>query len=123
MILQFNIKYLTYSVALLLTEVLIAVFVHDAILRPYGGDFLAVILLYCIIKTVLAGNSNVIALSVLLFSYILETLQYFGLVEIIGLAHSKVAKIIIGTSFEWIDILAYTLGILAVLIVEREIQK
>ena len=107
MTLQFNRKYLLYSIALFLIEVWIAVFVHDAIIRPYGGDFLVVILLYCMIKAVLVADKNAIALSVLLFAYILETLQYISIVEILGLGHSTIAGIIIGTSFECIDILAY----------------
>lgn len=107
---------------LFLIEVLIAIYLHHAIIRPYGGDFLGVILLYCIVKSALVADKTTIALSVLLSSYILETLQYIGIVEILGLGHSTIAGIIIGTSFEWIDILAYTLGILAVLISEREKQ-
>jgi hypothetical protein len=32
--------------------------------------------------------------------------------------HSKLARIIIGTSFSWLDILAYTLGIGMVILIE-----
>ena len=118
---EFNSKYLAFSIVLFLIEVLIAIYVEDAIIRPYGGDFLVVILLYCMVKVALVADKTAIALSVLLFSYVLETLQYFGIVEILGLGHSTIANVIIGTSFEWIDMLAYTLGILTVLTAEREI--
>ena len=61
----------------------------------------------------------ILALSVLLFAYSLETMQYFKLVQLLGLQHSKLARIVIGTAFEWLDLLAYTLGILLVLWVEN----
>ena len=120
MSIKFNSKYLEYSIVLFLVEVFIAMYVNDAFVRPYVGDFLVVILLYCIVRSVLDADTKVIALSVLLFSYLLETLQYFRIVEILGLESYSLANVIIGTSFAWIDILAYTLGILTVLIAERK---
>jgi hypothetical protein len=59
------------------------------------------------------------AIFVLLFSYTLEVLQYFKLVELLGLQTYKLARIAIGTSFEWIDLLAYTLGVVFVLFLEK----
>lgn len=120
---RLNSKYFTYSLLLLAVEIFIAMYVHDAIVRPYVGDFLVVILLYCMIKSLLDANPTVVALWVLLFSYTLEMLQYFKIVEIIGLEKYPIANVIIGTSFEWIDLAAYTLGILAVLIAERRILR
>lgn len=37
---------------LLLLEALIAVFVHDRFVRPYLGDVLVVVLLYCLARAV-----------------------------------------------------------------------
>jgi hypothetical protein len=50
---------------------------------------------------------------------LVEVLQYFKVVEIIGLENSEFARTVIGTNFSWIDILAYTLGIGFTLLVER----
>jgi len=80
--------------------------------------FLVVILIYCFVKSFLNTPVIATALAVLLFSYAIETLQYFHLVDILGLEKSTVARIIIGTSFAWTDLLAYTLGILLILIIE-----
>ena len=111
-------RYFLMALLLLLTEIVIAVFVRDSIIRPYGGDFLVVILLYCLVKSFI--NSPVVktALGVLLFSYIVETLQYFHFVRVLGLEQYALARIIMGTSFAWTDILAYTLGIGLVLLWE-----
>ncbi|MVN22821.1 ribosomal maturation YjgA family protein [Mucilaginibacter arboris] len=115
---QFHKKYFFLALLLFVTEVLIAVYLHDAIIRPYGGDFLVVILIYCFVKSFLNTPVKATALAVLLFSYLIETLQYFHIVDILGLEKSTIARIVIGTSFSWTDLLAYTLGILLVLIIE-----
>ncbi|UPT70718.1 MAG: DUF2809 domain-containing protein [Flavobacterium sp. JAD_PAG50586_2] len=104
-------------------EVLIALFVHDTIIRPYVGDLLVVILIYCFIKSFLDVRVFPAAIFVLLFSFGVELLQYFTIVEKLGLQNSKVASTIIGTSFEWIDILAYLVGIIIVLVIEKARPK
>ena len=111
-------RYFIAAFLLFLTEIFIGFFMHDSIIRPYGGDLLVVILIYCMVKSVLNSPVGITALAVLLFSYIVETLQYFHLVRVLGLEHYALARIIIGTSFAWTDILAYTLGIGLVLLVE-----
>jgi len=59
----------------------------------------------------------------LLFSYTIEILQYFNLVQKLGLEHNKLARIVIGSSFGWEDFLAYTIGILIVIFVEIIVAK
>jgi hypothetical protein len=118
-LLKFNRVYFILSVLLFGIEILIAKFVHDQFIRPYVGDLLVVILIYCFIKSFLDTPVLPTALFVLLFSYTVETLQYFHIVERLGLQESKFARIIIGTSFEWIDMVAYTLGIIFVLCFEK----
>lgn len=115
----FNRKFLCYTALLFVTEVLIALFVRDAFVRPYVGDYLVVILLYCAVRTVLNAPVLRIALGVLLFSYFIELLQYFQLVNRLGLEHNTVAKTVIGYGFEWKDLVAYTFGAITILILER----
>ncbi|WP_421795260.1 DUF2809 domain-containing protein [Haliscomenobacter sp.] len=116
---KFNPRYFVYTILLFVTEVLIALFVHDQFIRPYIGDFLVVILIYCFVKSFLNTPVVPTALGVLVFAYTVELLQYFRIVEVLGLQHSRAARIIIGSSFEWQDILAYTLGILMVILIEK----
>ena len=117
--LKFQYRYFIFTIILFLAEVFIAVFVHDEIIRPHIGDLLVVILIYYFLRSFLNIAVWKIALFTLLFSYTVETLQYFKIVDLLGLGHSKLARIIIGTSFSWLDILAYTLGIGIVLIIEN----
>ncbi|RZK18902.1 MAG: DUF2809 domain-containing protein [Hymenobacter sp.] len=100
-------------------EVFIATFLHDRIIRPYVGDLLAVIFLYCLAKSVLSVPVGPTVGGVLLVAYALEALQYVHLLSHLGLQHSRLAAIVLGSHFEWIDMLAYTLGALFILIAEK----
>ncbi len=113
--------YLLLTLLLFVTEVIIAVYVHDSIIRPYGGDFLVVIFIYCFIRSFIDLPVWVTAIAVLLFSYTIEILQYFNLVKMLGLQDSRLARIVLGTSFAWTDLVAYTLGIILVLWAEKMI--
>jgi Protein of unknown function (DUF2809) len=122
-LLKFNSRYFILTILIFVTEILIALFAHDRIVRPYVGDFLVVILVYCFLKSFLNTPVLTTAISVLIFSYIVEILQYFHIADRIGLQNSRLAKIIIGSSFEWIDLMAYTAGITLVLCIEKIIAR
>jgi hypothetical protein len=117
-ILCFHPIYFLFTIALFLTEVLIALYVHDSIVRPYGGDFLVVILVYCFVRAFFRIAVMPAAVGTLLFSFLIEFLQYADIVKRLGLEDSPVASTVIGTSFAWIDILAYSLGIATVVLIE-----
>lgn len=121
--LHFNSKYFIWAMVLLAIEIIIALFVHDAVIRPYIGDLLVVILLYCLVRSFLNAPVPATAIGVLLFAVVVETLQYFNVVTLLGLQHSSFAKIIIGSAFSWMDIACYTAGIIIVLIAEKYCNK
>lgn len=119
----FNKRYLLLTIMLFIIEVLIGFFMHDRYIRPYGGDFLVVILIYCFVKSFLNLPVKTAAISVLLFAYAVEVSQYFKLVVHLGLKNSKWANILLGNSFSWADMLMYTCGILLVVAVEKAISS
>ena len=116
--LRFNKFYFLLGLLLLGAEVYIGLYMHDAIVRPYGGDFLVVILLYCMVKSFINFPVLLTAGWVLVFAYAIEISQYFHLVNLLGLQNSKIAKILLGTSFSFTDLGMYTLGILLVIVIE-----
>lgn len=120
---RFHVFYFLLSMALLGLEVFIGGYMHDSIIRPYGGDFLVVILLYCLIRSFWDLPVVLTAVSVLLFSYLVETSQYFRLADHLGFKRPSLARILLGSYFTWTDILSYTLGILPVVGVETWIKK
>ena len=122
-VLTFNKRYFLIAAVIFTAEVVMALFIHDNFIRPYFGDFLVVILIYCFIRTILKAPVLTVALFVLLFSFTIESLQYFQIVEKIGLENSKIAKVILGTSFAWKDIITYVVGFITILIVESTRTK
>jgi hypothetical protein len=122
-VIKFNKHYFLLTVLLFGIEIIIAKYFHDPIIRPYIGDLLVVILIYCFIKSFLNTPIFATAISVLVFAFTIELLQYFHIVDKLHLQNYPIARIVIGTSFEWIDLIAYTVGIIFVLYIEKVIEK
>lgn len=117
-IFTFNKTYFALAILLFIIEVFIGIYVKDNFIRPYGGDFLVVILLYFLVKAFFNISVFRAAIYVLMFAFAVEFAQYFKIVEILGLQDSKLARIVIGTSYAFEDLVAYFLGIATVLIGE-----
>jgi hypothetical protein len=112
----------TYAVAaiiIFLLEVIIARYVNDSFVRPYAGDILAVILIYCAMMAVTNLSPKVAIISTLTFAFCVEIAQYFNVISLLGLEHIKLARIVIGTSFSWLDLVCYVVGIGIVWLIER----
>jgi len=119
----FHKGYFLFSLLLLGLEILIAAYVHDSFIRPYGGDYLVVIFLYCLVRSFLDLSVRLTAILVLLFAYLIETLQYFHFADHLGLKGPSLARILLGSYFSWVDILCYTLGIMTVIGLEAVINN
>jgi len=113
----FNKKYAVLSFGLLVVEIVIALFVHDRLVRPFVGDMLVVILIFTFCRSVINANYYLLALCVLSFSFTVEIGQYFNLISILGLQNSSLARTIIGTTFDFHDLLAYSAGALLICII------
>lgn len=121
--LTFNIKTFIIFIALLLIEILIAMYAHDAYIRPIFGDFLAVITLYYLLKSFLKLSNQTLIWCSLCFAYLLEALQYLDFLSFSGLKQYKIIAIVLGTSFAWVDIVAYTLGALFIVFLEKYLRN
>jgi hypothetical protein len=115
----FRLTFFLLAAILFIIEILIALYVRDRFIRPYLGDFLVVIMLYCGVRSFVNASPLKIALAVLLFACTIEAFQYFHFVDRLGLSGNRLARTVIGYGFEWLDMLAYTLGIITVLILEN----
>lgn len=121
--LTFKKNYFLLAFIIFWIEVFIALYIHDTFIRPYLGDVLVVILIYCFIKSFFDWPVFNVALFVLIFSFAIEILQYFNGIEMLGLEHSSLARTVIGTSFSLWDLLTYVIGISIVLIFEKFLLK
>lgn len=115
----FRKKYFLLAVTLFVLEVTIALFVKDRIIRPYIGDFLVVILMYCFFRSFLLISTYTAVLLVISIAFIIEFLQFINIQEFLGLNSSSPAGIAMGNHFDWMDILAYILGMIFVIGLEE----
>ncbi|MCC8408004.1 DUF2809 domain-containing protein [Mucilaginibacter sp. UR6-1] len=115
--------YFLLFVLLFIVECLIALYVNDAIIRPYGGDYLVVMLVYCFVMAFINKPPVMVALASLMFAYLVELSQYLNLAVRLGLGQSKFAMTVMGSSFNWIDMLAYTLGAITITLIEQQRSK
>lgn len=111
-----RISYLLMFLTLLAVEICIALFVQDDFVRPYVGDMLVTVLLCCLCRAIFPPLAP--ALPVFLFAVAVEGLQWLGLAERLGLQGSALG-ILLGSTFDWKDILCYGLGCLVFAGAER----
>lgn len=105
-----RITYATIFLILVLTEVLIALYVHDRIIRPYIGDVIVTALICCLCRTVIPKGIPALPIYVFVFAALVETAQYFNIVKLLGLENNPFFSTIIGTSFSFIDLVCYAVG-------------
>ena len=115
----FRPRYLAASLALLAVLVLIALFVRDAFVRPFLGDVLALVWLYLTARAFVARAPVVLATAALSVAYLLEFAQYLGAADALGLSAGSPLRVAIGSTFDPLDLLAYTLGWAGALAAER----
>lgn len=121
--LAFNKTYLFLTIILFCVEVFIALFVNDQFIRPFVGDVLVVILIYCFLRIFLNFSYLKIALGVLIFAFVIEILQYFDFVKIIGFEHNRIISVALGRTFSVFDLFAYAVGFVLIIAVERYFSK
>lgn len=105
-----RIGYAIATVILLLIEVLIALYVHDAFVRPYIGDVLVVIVIYTFIRIFVPERCKLLPLYVFIFAALVEFSQMFHIVEVLGWQDNRFLSVLVGSVFDWKDILCYTTG-------------
>lgn len=103
----------------LAVEVFIALYVHDNFVRPYVGDMLVVIVVYCFARIFIPEKCRWMPVYVFMFAAFVEILQYFELVKRLGLENCTFLRIVIGSVFDWKDILCYGIGCVILWMYER----
>jgi hypothetical protein len=121
--LAFHKSYFIILVSLFLLEFCIAVFVRDQFVRPFVGDVLVIWLVYAFVRTFYKGPPTLIAWAVFVFACLVELGQYFELASILHLQDSKIARIIIGSTFDWRDLLAYFIGTITLIVSEEWMKR
>lgn len=106
------------ALAVFVTEVLIALFVHDRLIRPHVGDVLAVILVYLTLRAILPWKVVPALIATLAFAVVLEVGQLLDIIGLMGLRGQPLARIVLGGSFDVVDLACYAIGGGLILIAE-----
>ena len=121
--LKFNDVYFVIFITLLFAEIAIAVCLKTGFIRHTFGDFLVTILIYCFFKSFINLNAINLGISVLAFAFVIEFYQLINILEILNLQDNKLISIVFGTTFQFTDLVAYTLGIFTVLLIEFKLKR
>lgn len=98
------------TILLLFTEVMIALFVHDKFIRPYVGDVLVVICIYTFVRIFIPEKFRWLPAAIFVFSSLVELVQLFNIVDLLGLGDIVFLKILVGSVFDIKDIICYAIG-------------
>jgi hypothetical protein len=112
--------YAAATALLLAVEVAIALFVRDRFVRPYLGDVLAVILVYCGLRAVLPLRPAGAAIAAFAIGAVIEFGQGIHVLDLLGVTN-PVIRVVLGTGFEWLDFLAYAAGAVIALLVDQRV--
>ena len=103
---------------LLSIEIAIATYLKTGFIRADLGDFLVVILLYCLLMGCSSISVKTGLLVTLAISFIIEFLQLVNLPQYAPQEYKHAATLVFGSHFSWLDLLMYVLGIGFILWVE-----
>ena len=104
-----RVVYAAGACILLAAEILIALFVRDSFIRPYGGDILVTVLLCCLLRAFFLFWIPYLPLGVFLFAAAVEFAQALGIAKLIPEGWTAV-RIIVGSSFSVWDLVCYAVG-------------
>ena len=116
---KFNKKYFISFIILFIVELLIAKYA-TGFLRHSIGDVLAVIFLYCLIKSFIKIPVINTAILVLIIAFTIEFLQLSNLQNMYPKEAEYYLKLTLGTSFSFGDLIAYLVGTIIILLIEKK---
>lgn len=111
--------YLAAAIVLFAIEVVIALFVNDRFVRPHVGDALAVTLVYAALRAITPLRMAAAIAITLAIAFVIEISQAANLLGLLGLGDNKLARTVLGGSFDASDLLAYAAGAIVIVLVEQ----
>ncbi|TYA58273.1 ribosomal maturation YjgA family protein [Formosa maritima] len=121
--LKFNKTYYLIFIVIFIAEIFITTYIKTGFIRHTFGDFLVVILIYAFIKSFLSIKPTRLGICVLIFAFFIEFLQFFNILKTLNLQNHTLAKLVLGSTFQVSDLIAYTLGIIFILAIEYNLKR
>ena len=119
----FNKAYFILFLLLFIVEALIATYLKSGFIRHTFGDYIVVMVVYCFMMSFIKLKPIHVAIITFLIAFTIEFLQLTSLLSWLGLESNSLAKLVLGSTFEVTDLLAYLLGIVTVLFIELQLNK
>ena len=115
---KIRIRFIISFIILLLAEIAIGKWGRGFV-RGFVGDVLVIPTIYMLLRATFFGKDSIFSVYVLPFlCYYLgwwaEILQAIGILDILGINRDSILAIMLGGHFDWLDILAYLLGLYAI---------
>ncbi|MBM9577546.1 DUF2809 domain-containing protein [Leptospira sp. 201903070] len=101
--------------------VIVQFFDSNRLIRGFLGDLIIVMVLYSFFKSIADFDPVKLSISIILFSFVLETLQYFKIVRLLGFQENYLTRIIFGSVFDPLDLLAYLIGVFLIFCIDTRI--
>jgi hypothetical protein len=96
----------------------IAVF-GEGIVRTHGGDVLVVVWMYLVLRALFLLPKSTTALMALVVAFAVEVGQLLDLAGMLGLAETRGGRLALGSTFDILDLLAYSVGALLAVLFDR----
>ncbi len=113
----FRYEYCIATIILFLIEVYIALY-ETWFVRHTVGDLLVVMLVYCFLRTFIKAKPVCIAIVTLLIAYFIECIQVLNVFPLLWLEDSTIAHIIMWSTFDSKDMIAYIVWVCIILVVD-----
>ncbi|PIY13011.1 MAG: DUF2809 domain-containing protein [Flexibacter sp. CG_4_10_14_3_um_filter_32_15] len=111
--------YFLFAVISILLGLLSRTRLTPALIYPYLGDYLYAVLFFCIIGFIFIKSSPLkVALISLFICYCIEFFQLYQADWLTTLKSYRLARLVLGNSFLWSDIISYTFGAMTGYILE-----
>ncbi|ELB2852288.1 DUF2809 domain-containing protein [Vibrio alginolyticus] len=98
------------SLVCFIVLVVIALYIRDSFIRPTFGDVLVVVWLYYFLASLFSMPVNWLVSLVVLIAFAVELGQLLQVVAWLGIEPSSPLAVILGATFDWKDLLAYSIG-------------
>ena len=116
--------YFSLSLMCIIFCIIIVLLLNETpFIRGFVGDVIIIVFIYYFIMTLKDFSSIHVVIFTLALAFITEVLQYFHFASILGLQHNKIAQLVIGSIFDPMDLIAYTIGGIVAYIIDTKIIK
>lgn len=102
---------------------IVGFFSHNQLIRGFVGDVIIISLIFFFIEFFFDFHPGRLAIFVLVLAFTTEFLQYLRLISLLGLEQSGLARLVIGSVFDPMDLIAYTIGAIIIYFIDTRLIR